>query len=129
MDMQTGDFINFGLLTVGVGGLIVSLLQLGNAQRKANALKQAEIDVRIWTERRTEYKLRIYLSLMDQRLSFDELISKFREHTPLTEVDQIELRKCIYEMLVDDTLVAYEDRTYMSNVVEEEEENENRDNA
>jgi hypothetical protein len=120
--MELKDILTIAGLAVSVGGLIVSLVKLTQEQRKANELKQAENDARAKTERRAEYKLRIYQLLIDDVLTFDELVSKFREHTPLTEIDQAELRKCIYEMLVEGTLVTYEDKTYTADTVDESED-------
>ncbi|MCX7219851.1 MAG: hypothetical protein NTY70_13230, partial [Burkholderiales bacterium] len=71
-----------------------------------------------------EYKLRIYQLLIDDVLTFDELVSKFREHTPLAEIDQAELRKCIYEMLVERTLVAFEDKTYTADTMDISDDND-----
>jgi hypothetical protein len=118
-EMELKDILTIAGLAVSGGGLIVSLVKLTQEQRKANELKQAENDARAKTERRAEYKLRIYQLLIDDVLTFDELVSKFREHTPLTEIDQAELRKCIYEMLVEGTLVTYEDKTYTADTVDE----------
>jgi hypothetical protein len=100
---------------------------LAQEQRRANELKEKEIGAQLKAQKRTEYKLRIYQSLIDEYLTFEELVTKFREHTPLSELEQVELRNCIYEMLVEDTLVAYEDRTYSSNTMEEDDEDDDED--
>ncbi len=122
--MELKDLLTVIGLSVSIGGLLVSLVKLSQEQRKANELKQAEIDAKAKTERRAEYKLRIYQLLIDDVLAFDELVSRFREHTPLTEIDQAELRKCIYEMLVERTLVTFEDKTYTADTIDISGEND-----
>jgi hypothetical protein len=122
--LETKDVLTLVGLIISLGGLVISLVKLAQEQHKANKLKEKEIDAQLKVEKRTEYKLRIYQALIDERLNIDGLVSKFREHTPLSEVDQVELRKCIYEMLVEETLVAYEDKTYSSNTTGEDEGNE-----
>ena len=120
--METKDIVTLAGLVVSIGGLIISLAKQAQEQRKANELKQAELTARVMAERRTEYKLRIYQSLIDDRLTFDELVSRFREQTLNSEIDQLELRKCIYEMLVEETLCTFEDKTYSAATVDEDEE-------
>ncbi|HEU4459232.1 MAG TPA: hypothetical protein VFR90_08935 [Methylibium sp.] len=117
--MEVKDVLTLAGLAISLGGLVISLVKLAQEQRKANELKQVENDAKARSERRTEYKLRIYQLLIDDRLTFDELVSRFREHTPTTEIDQLELRKCIYEMLVEGTLVTFEDKTYTADTMNE----------
>jgi len=127
--LETKDALTLVGLVVSIGGLVIALVKLAQEQRKANELKQQEldakqkeIDAQVKVQKRTEYKLRIYQSLIDDRLAFDALVAKFRDHSPLSEIDQVELRKCIYEMLVEGTLVTYQDKTYASYTMDEEDE-------
>ena len=117
--MELKDALTLVGLAVSIGGLIVSLVKLTQEQRKANELKEAENNALAKSEKRSEFKLRIFQILIDDVLTFDELVAKFREQTPLTEVNPSDLRKCIYEMLVEGTLVAHEDKTYTANTIEE----------
>jgi hypothetical protein len=117
--LEIKDLLTLFGLAISLGGLVISLVKLAQEQRKANVLKHAENDAKAKTEKRTEYKLRIYQLLIDDRLAFDELVSRFRENTPTTEIDQLELRKCIYEMLVEGTLVTFEDKTYTADTMDE----------
>ena len=91
-----------------IGGLIASFISMKNEQRKHNLLQES-------IEQRIEYKLRIYEILTDSILSFDEIVSKFNATSPTKLVDQIELRKCLYEMLVEDNIVSFDDGTYTAN--------------
>jgi len=132
--LETKDVLTLVGLAISLGGLVISLLKLAHEQHKANELKQKEIDARqkeidaqMKAEKRTEYKLRLYQALIGDRMTFDALVSKFREHSPLSEIDQIELRKCIYEMLVEETLLTYEDKTYSAYTMDEEDEDEEDD--
>lgn len=133
--MDTKDIFTLVGLAVNAIGLIVALVKFSQEQKKANELKQKELDaeaekafIAAKAEKRTEYKLRIFQSLVDDCLSFEEIVAKFGEHAPTSNVDQIELRKCIYEMLVEGTLVVFEDKTYTANTqVEDDEDDEDQD--
>jgi len=129
--METKDILTLVGLGLNAVGLIVALVKFSQEQRKANELKQKELDAEAEravlaanAEQRTEYKLRIFQALIDDCLSFEEIVAKFGEHAPTSNVDQIELRKCIYEMLVDGTLVVFEDKTYTANTQIEDEPEE-----
>ena len=130
--METKDILTIIALAINTIGLIVALVKFSQEQKKANELKQKELNAEAErailaakAEKRTEYKLRIFQSLVDDCLSFEEIVAKFGEHTPTSNVDQIELRKCIYEMLVENTLVAFENKTYTANTQVEDEEDGN----
>lgn len=109
--MSLDNFSTLIGILISVGGVIASLISLVCEQRKQNNYQRM-------LERRIEYKLRIYEILLDDVLSFDEIASKFNANTPLDPVDQIELRKCIYEMLVEDNIVSYDDGSYTSNTLD-----------
>lgn len=113
--MEAKDIFTLIGLSVSIIGLFVTFLKLAQEQRKANQIKLS-------AEKRTEYKLRIYQILIDDCLDFDELTSKFRQQTPVGEIDQIELRKCIYEMLVEGTLVTFQDGSYTADTMDEEDD-------
>ncbi len=119
VQLEIKELLTLVGLTISLGGLVISLVKLAQEQRKANEFKRAENEARAKSEKRTEYKLRMYQLLIDDRLTFDESVSRFREHTPTTEIDQLELRKCIYEMLVDGTLVTFEDKTYTADTMDD----------
>jgi hypothetical protein len=99
---------------LSIGGVIGSFIAMKNEQKKHNNLQEA-------IEKRIEYKLRIYEILIDDILSFDEIVSRFNAATPTKLVDQIELRKCLYEMLVEDNIVSFDDGTYTSNTADSDE--------
>ena len=132
--METKDILTLGGLAINAIGLIVALVKFSQEQKKANELKQKELDaaaekalLAAKAEKRTEYKLRIFQSLIDDCLSFEEIVAKFGEHAPTSNVDQIELRKCIYEMIVEETLVVFEDKTYTANTQSEDDSDEEED--
>ena len=108
--MDTKDLLTLAGLALSLGGLIATVARFSHEQRKATELQ-------VNAERRLEYKLRIYQLLIDQCLDFNALVDAFRDTTPTSEIDQIELRKCIYEMLVEGTLVTFEDRIYTAATV------------
>ena len=97
-------------IIISVSGVIGSFLAMANEQRKHNEHQKA-------IEKRIEYKLRIYEILIPDTLSFEEIAAAFNAHAPLEQVDRIELRKCIYEMLVEDNIVSYDDGSYTSNTL------------
>jgi hypothetical protein len=134
--METKEILTLVGLAVNAIGLIIALVKFSQEQKKANQLKQKELDAEAEkaliaqkAERRTEYKLRIFQSLIDDCLSFEEIVAKFGEHAPMSSVDQVELRKCIYEMLVEGTLVVFEDRTYTANTEPENDDGDDGDDG
>jgi hypothetical protein len=121
MTVEAKDIFTFAGLFINAIGLIAALVKFSQEQKKANILRQAEADSTARAEKRTEYKLRIYLSLLDDRMLFEEIVNKFGEQTPVTSrADPVELRKSLYEMLVEGTLVAYDDKTYSANTIEDD---------
>ena len=98
---------------ISIGGVIGSFLAMAREQRKQNEHQKA-------VEKRIEYKLRIYEILLDDTLSFEGIAARFNANTPLNPVDQIELRKCLYEMLVEDNIISFDDGTYTANTAASE---------
>jgi hypothetical protein len=96
---------------ISIGGVIGSFLAMANEQRKNNEHQKA-------VEKRIEYKLRIYEMLLADTLSFEKIAAKFNASSPLDLVDQIELRKCLYEMLVEDNIVSFNNGKYTSNTMD-----------
>lgn len=132
--MELKDMLVLGGLALNAVGLIVALVKFSQEQRRANELKQKELTaeaekalIAIKAEKRTEYKLRMFQSLVDDCLSFEKIVEKFSEHAPTSSVDQVELRKCIYEMLVEGTLVVFEDKTYTANTQVDDDDDEDED--
>ena len=62
--------------------------------------------------------------MLDDILSFDKIVSKFNANSPLKPVDQIELRKCLYEMLIEDNIVSFDNGTYTSNTADSDEDDD-----
>lgn len=89
-------------------GLMITLTKFTNEQKHANQLKENQ-------NKRNEYKLKIYQSLLDDTLTFSGIIDLLKNNNPLDNIDNIEVKLCLYEMLVERTLVSYEDGTYSSN--------------
>lgn len=115
--MNTEDFSTFTGITISICGVIGSFFTMAAEKRKQNELQEK-------SEKRIEYKLRIYELLIDDILSFDDIVSKFNASSPFKPVDQIELRKCLYEMLTEETVIVFDDRTYTSNTSTIQEDND-----
>ena len=86
-------------------GLIITLTKMLSEQKKYHQLKYNQ-------DKRLEYKLRIHDILVDQIMDYDDILSKFRSQTPMSDVDGIEIKKCIYEMLIEKILVCFDNGTY-----------------
>lgn len=102
-------------ITIGISliGLIITLLKILAEQRKSNKLK-FELDKRL------EYKLRIHDILLTELLDYDAILSRFQSQTPMAAIDPLQIRKCIYEMLVDKTIVSFDNGTYTVDTVSED---------
>ena len=111
---------NIPLIAVFISfvGLIVTLLKILNEQKKYHKLRYNQ-------DKRLEYKLRIYDLLISDIMDYDSLISKFQAQTPMVIIDSIEIRKCIYEMLVEKTLLCSDDGLYTVDTISEETEENN----
>jgi len=109
---------NIPLIAVFISfvGLIVTLLKILNEQKKYHKLRYNQ-------DKRLEYKLRIYDLLISDIMDYDTLVSKFQAQTPMIVIDSIEIRKCIYEMLVEKTLVCSDSGLYTVDTISEEEDN------
>jgi len=105
---------------VSVVGLLLTMIKILMEQKKYHKLKYQQ-------DKRLEYKLRIYEILLSDILPIDQIITKFNNHNPLGIIDHIEIRKCIYEMIVEKTLVSFEDGSYTVDTVDviPEEKNDN----
>lgn len=108
MNISLDNFSTISTILATIGGGIISLFAYAIEIHKQNK-------IRLSSEKRIEYKLRIYEILIDDILSFDEIVSKFNASSPFKLVDQIELRKCIYEMIVEDNIISFDDGTYTAN--------------
>ena len=58
--------------------------------------------------------------MIDKELSYSKLNQLLSYGNPLGDIDEIELRICLYEMLVEKTIVIDEQRRYTVDVVESE---------
>lgn len=102
-------------------GLIITLTKMLSEQKKYHQLKYNQ-------DKRLEYKLRIHDILVDQIMDYDSIVSKFKSQTPMSDIDAIEIKKCIYEMLIEKILVCFDNGTYTvdtvdsTNIPEEEED-------
>ena len=71
-------------------------------------------------DNRTENKLKILYLCQTEGLSEAQILDRYKRQHPLDSVDEVEIRKTIYEMLADQTLVfiadteTYEVRSHLS---------------
>lgn len=108
--------------TISFLGFIIMAYKFFDEQKKYYKIKYNQ-------EKRLEYKLRIYEILIDDILPIDQIITKFNNHSPLQTIDSVEIRKCIYEMIVEKTLVTFDDGAYTADTasIDEPLSNSNRD--
>ena len=92
-------------------GLIITLTKMLSEQKKYHQLKYNQ-------DKRLEYKLRIHDILVDQIMDYDSIVSKFKSQTPMSDIDAIEIKKCIYEMLIEKILVCFDNGTYTVDTVD-----------
>jgi hypothetical protein len=92
-------------VTISLLGLICTLLKMIDEQKKYNKILYAK-------DKRIDYKLKIHQILVPNALDYDDLLSTLQEQNPTVHVDGLEIRKCLYEMLSEHTIVAFEDGTY-----------------
>ena len=104
--------MEYASITIGISlvGLIVTLVKIYGEQIKSNRLKFEQ-------DKRLEYKLRIHDLLLSQVMDYQTILSKFQSQSPLAPVNPLQIRKCIYEMLVDKTIVAFDDGLYTVDTV------------
>lgn len=103
--------------TISFVGLIATLLKMLSEQRKYHQIKYNQ-------DKRLEYKLRIHEILVSNIMDYDMIISKLQAQTPTVVIDSIEIRKCIYEMLTESTIVSFDDGSFTVDVVESDNEDE-----
>jgi len=104
-------------VTISFIGLMITLIKMLSEQKKYHEFKYKQ-------DKRIEYKLRIHEILIPDIMDYDSIISKLQSQTPLIPVDNIEIRKCIYEMLTESTIVSFPDGSYTVDTVEENDEEE-----
>lgn len=122
--MDVKDFVALIGLGISFAGIILTIRKLGKEQARLNELKAIEIDASTKRDQRSEYKLRVLHLLIDENLTFHDIVTKFREHTPMSEINEKDLRICLYEMLVEQTLVVFADGTYTVDTADEDEDGE-----
>lgn len=109
---MSSDFFSIPTL-MGLIGLFFTLTTILLEQKKYHRVKYDQ-------EKRIEYKLRIFEILLDDILPIGEIITKVNNHSPLKNIDNTEIRKCIYEMIVEKTILAFEDGCYTVDTVTQE---------
>lgn len=110
---------NIPLIAVSISfvGLIITLIKMLSEQKKYHEVKYNQ-------EKRLEYKLRIHDILVSDIMDYDSIVSKFQAQTPMSNIDPLEIRKCVYEMLIEKTLVTFDNGCYTVDTVSEETEDE-----
>lgn len=95
------------LITASISfcGFLIALYKVWDEQKKYHKLRYNQ-------EKRLEYKIRLYEILLSEILPIEKIISKFQSHAPFSKIDEIEIRKSIYEMIVEKNIVAFEDGCY-----------------
>ncbi len=95
--MTISGWVQFGVLLIALVTLVVQ--------------QTREFKIRRRAERRTENKLKIYyMCQTDTGLTEDEIYKQYTRNHPAENIDSIEIRKTIYEMLVDGTLYYLRDK-------------------
>ncbi len=96
--MTIADWVLFGALLIALVALVVQ--------------QTREFNIRRRSELRTENKLKIYyMCQTDTGLSEEEIYKQYTRNHPAEKIDSIEIRKTIYEMLVEGTLCYLKDKT------------------
>ena len=98
---------------IAISGLFLTLTSLAIGQWKAYNLGRR-------AEKRLNYKLKLFEILLDERLTIAGLIAEFERREPLAHAEKPEIRKCVYEMVSEETIVAYSDLTFEANSVEDD---------
>jgi hypothetical protein len=96
--MTITDWIQLGLLVVALGTLIFQ-------QHRANSNSNR-------TEKRIANKLKIFYICQAHARTEEEIIREFKQGHPTEKIDEVEVRKTIYEMLSDETLRFRDNQTY-----------------
>jgi len=96
--MTVAGWVQFGALLIALVTLVVQ--------------QTREFNIRRRSERRTENKLKVYyMCQTDTGLAEEEICKQYTRNHPAEKIDSIEIRKTIYEMLVDGTLYYLKDKT------------------
>ena len=96
--MSIPDWIQFGVL-------LVALATLSWQQQKSSA------DVAL-KEKRIETKLRIFYAVAEKDLDEAAIVRSLEQGQPLGQIDPVELKKSLYEMLSEETIRFTEDKKY-----------------
>lgn len=107
------DNIPIIAVVISLTGLMLTLVKMYREQVKYHQLRYEQ-------DRRLEYKLRIHDILLSESMNYNDMCTKFQSQSPMTIVDPLQLRKCIYEMLIEKTIVALDDGLYAVNSATEE---------
>lgn len=92
------DWIQLGLLVVALGTLIFQ-------QHRANVNANR-------TEKRIANKLKIFYICQEDPKTEEDIIREFKQRHPTENIDEVEVRKTVYEMLSEETLRFRNDQTY-----------------
>lgn len=113
------SYLNIPIIgaTISFLGFIVTLYKVYDEQKKYHKLKHNQ-------EKRLEYKLRIHEILLREILPIDMILSRLQDQSPLNSIDSIEIRKSIYEMLVEKNIVSFDDGSYTVDTITMEENDE-----
>jgi hypothetical protein len=102
--MEVQHWIAPGAAFVSLLAVIVQQLRLLQADRR--------------TQTRTANKLKVLYLCQTRGLTEEQIIGEYRKQHPTEDIDEVEIRKTIYEMLCDQTLLfsgdysAYQARSY-----------------
>jgi hypothetical protein len=97
--MEPQHWIAIGAALVSLVAVVVQQFRILQADRR--------------TQRRTANKLKILYLCQSEALTEDQIFRKYREQHPTEGIDEVEIRKTIYEMLCDETLLySAKGRTY-----------------
>src|SRR5262245_4244731 len=100
---------------IALGANFVSLLAVA-----AQQLRLLQADRR--TQTRTANKLKVLYLCQTQALTEEQIVGEYRKQHPTEDIDEVEIRKTIYEMLCDETLLfsadfsTYEARSFTPRV-------------
>lgn len=111
--------MNINIQTIAT---IISLLGFVVAAYKVIDEQKKHYKLKLDQEKRLEYKLRIYEVLTSEIMTIDRIINKFQDHSPFSPVDAVEIRKCVYEMLIEKNLVTFENGSYTVDTVSMEDD-------
>lgn len=112
-------------LSLNAAALLAALTKFSLEQERGYELKKNEskvtcmrVNIEARSDARAALKMEIFELLTDSDLELDEILGQFRMHGLVSPEDQIEIRKAVYEMLAEKTLVGREDGTFTADVGE-----------